>query len=99
MEPNQSTAGPQVVYALGERPAFQVGDRVRVDKRSPVGNYRVPTYLRGKIGIVEAVIEPVALDNEQEGLRTQPRGTPPLLSCFISVKRNLGCVRGRAARR
>jgi nitrile hydratase subunit beta len=67
MEPNQSTAGPQVVYALGERPAFQVGDRVRVDKRSPVGHYRVPTYLRGKIGIVEAVIEPVALDNEQEG--------------------------------
>jgi nitrile hydratase subunit beta len=27
----------------------------------------VPSYLRGKRGTVEAVIEPAAVDNEQEG--------------------------------
>jgi len=66
-EPDQSPPSPQIVYALGERPAFRVGDPVRVGKRLPVGHYRVPRYLRGKAGIVEAVIEPAAVDNEQEG--------------------------------
>jgi nitrile hydratase subunit beta len=55
------------VFALGERPVFQPGDAVRILTRSPVGHYRVPTYLRGKAGTVEAVIEPAAVDNEQEG--------------------------------
>jgi hypothetical protein len=64
---NQSTVSTQVIYALGERPAFKVGDRIRVGQRLPVGHYRVPTYLRGKTGVVEAVIEPAAVDNEQEG--------------------------------
>jgi nitrile hydratase len=31
---------------------------VRILTRSPVGHYRVPTYLRGKMGTVKAVIEP-----------------------------------------
>jgi nitrile hydratase subunit beta len=66
-EQSRPTISPQVVYALGERPVFKIGDRVRVDKRLPVGHYRVPTYLRGKTGVVETVIEPVAVDNEQEG--------------------------------
>jgi nitrile hydratase subunit beta len=65
--PDQSATSPQVVYALGEHPAFKVDDAVRVDQRSPVGHYRVPTYLRGKTGVVETVITPVAVDNEQEG--------------------------------
>lgn len=65
--PDPSAARPRVVYALGEQPAFKVGDRIKVDQRSPVGHYRVPTYLRGKTGVVEAVITPVAVDNEQEG--------------------------------
>jgi nitrile hydratase subunit beta len=65
--PDPSTARPPVVYALGEEPAFKVGDRIKVDQRSPVGHYRVPTYLRGHAGVVEAVITPVAVDNEQEG--------------------------------
>jgi hypothetical protein len=56
-----------IVRALGEAPAFSAGDSVRILTRTPVGHYRVPTYLRGKAGTVEAVIEPAGLDNEQEG--------------------------------
>ena len=57
---------PGVVLALGEAPAFTPGERVTIATRSPVGHYRVPTYLRGKEGSVEAVIEPAGVDNEQE---------------------------------
>jgi nitrile hydratase subunit beta len=56
-----------VVLALGEEPIFRPGDRVRVLNRTPVGHYRVPHYVRGHQGVVEAVIEPAWLDNEQEG--------------------------------
>jgi nitrile hydratase len=56
-----------LVFALGEKPVFRVGDRVRVLSRSPIGHYRVPTYLRGKRGVIDRVIEPVAVDNEEEG--------------------------------
>ena len=62
----EGTVGP-VVFALGEQPAFSAGDAVRVLTRSPVGHYRVPTYLRGKRGVVEMVIEPTSMDNEEEG--------------------------------
>lgn len=55
-----------VVLASGEAPAFQVGDTLRVMTRSPIGHYRVPRYLRGKIGVVEAIIHPAAVDNEEE---------------------------------
>jgi len=55
-----------VVFAEREIPIFRVGDVVRVAERSPVGHYRVPTYLRGKTGVVEAVIEPPGVDNEDE---------------------------------
>ena len=58
-------AGP--VFALDEKPTFNPGDRVRVGTRQPIGHYRVPTYLRGKAGRVEMVIEPIAVDNEREG--------------------------------
>ena len=34
---------------------------------APIGHYRVPIYLRGKIGAVERVIEPAGVDNEEEG--------------------------------
>ena len=56
-----------VIFALGEQPIFPPGEPVRILTRSPIGHYRVPTYLRGKVGTVEAVIEPAAIDNEQEG--------------------------------
>ena len=64
--PGLPTALPGLVYAEGERPIFAPGDAVRVLTRSPIGHYRVPVYLRGKAGTVEAVIEPVAVDNERE---------------------------------
>jgi len=40
---------------------------VKVSVRYPVGHYRVPRYIRGKRGLVEHVIEPRALNNEEEG--------------------------------
>ena len=55
------------VKALGEEAIFAAGEAVRVLARAPIGHYRVPAYLRGKRGVVEAVIEPTGLDNEQEG--------------------------------
>jgi nitrile hydratase subunit beta len=69
--PSQShTAGvflAGIVPATWEVPLFNPGDRVRVKTREPVGHYRVPIYLRGRVGRVEAVIEPAAVDNEEEG--------------------------------
>ena len=55
------------VTASGELPLFDVGERVRIDDREPIGHYRVPLYLRGKSARVESVIEPVLVDNEAEG--------------------------------
>ena len=65
----QSAAAPMpgIVVAPGDTPIFQPGDRVRVSNRLPIGHYRVPLYLRGKTGSVEAVIEPTGIDNEEEG--------------------------------
>ncbi len=57
----------QVVTAPGETALFRSGDRVRVSERYPVGHYRVPRYIRGKQAIVEHVIEPAAINNEEEG--------------------------------
>ena len=59
-------AAPQVVTALGEEPIFRPGDRIRIAARQPIGHYRVPAYVRGKHGVVEAVIEPPAINNEEE---------------------------------
>jgi nitrile hydratase subunit beta len=56
-----------IVHACGEEPIFHGGDRVRILNRSPIGHYPVPTYLRSKTGVVEAVIEPPGIDNEEEG--------------------------------
>jgi nitrile hydratase len=64
----KTTIGALVaVPATGERPRFEAGSTVRVLVRHPIGHYRVPAYLRGKSGLVEAVIEPRAVDNEEEG--------------------------------
>jgi hypothetical protein len=56
-----------IVPADHEAPLFQPGDQVRVFRRQPIGHYRVPTYLRGKLGTVQAVIEPCGVNNEEEG--------------------------------
>jgi hypothetical protein len=58
---------PEVVTPLGQMPQFSVGDRVRVSVRFPVGHYRVPNYVRGRLGTIEQVIEPRAVNNEEEG--------------------------------
>ncbi len=63
----EADAMADIVLAWGEQPIFRPGDAVRVLTRSPIGHYRVPTYLRGKTGAVEAVIEPAGIDNEEEG--------------------------------
>ena len=56
-----------IVKALGEEPAFKAGDHIRISVRYPVGHYRVPMYMRGKCGIVELVLKPAAVNNEEEG--------------------------------
>lgn len=56
-----------VVPAEGEVPVFDEGDTVVIATRSPIGHYRMPTYLRGKIGKIEAIIPQMAVDNEEEG--------------------------------
>ena len=68
-DPTREQTGAEygVVYATGEAPLFRAGDSIRIGSRSPIGHYRVPTYLRGKRGVVESIIEPVAIDNEEEG--------------------------------
>lgn len=57
---------PSPIPAEGQSPAFAVGDRVRVLERAPVGHYRVPRYLRGKIARIERVIRPAGVSNEEE---------------------------------
>jgi hypothetical protein len=56
-----------VTQADGEEPIFVAGDRVQISVRYPVGHYRVPRYIRGKKGRVESVINPRAVNNEEEG--------------------------------
>jgi hypothetical protein len=57
----------QIVAAFGEAPLFNAGDPVRIADRMPIGHYRVPNYLRNRIGRIETVIEPTFVDNEEEG--------------------------------
>ena len=56
-----------VVPAYGELPAFAVGEAITISTRSPIGHYRMPTYLRGKSGTIETIIATKAVDNEEEG--------------------------------
>jgi nitrile hydratase len=56
-----------VVKPEGAEPIFKAGDSVRISKRFPIGHFRVPNYIRGKSGVVESVIKPAAVNNEEEG--------------------------------
>jgi nitrile hydratase len=56
-----------LVKASGEEPRFNVGERVLISVRYPIGHYRAPVYIRGKEAVVEAVIKPAAVNNEEEG--------------------------------
>jgi nitrile hydratase subunit beta len=58
---------PSITLADGEAPIFSPGERVRIGVRFPVGHYRVPRYVRGKRGVIVSVIEPRAVNNEEEG--------------------------------
>lgn len=58
---------PVVVLATDEAPVFRAGDTVQVLQRAPIGHYRVPRYLRGRTGMLERVVTPRELDNEEEG--------------------------------
>ena len=60
-------AFPAVRLADGEAAIFEPGEAVRIAQRFPIGHYRVPRYIRGKLGVIEAVIEPRAVNNEEEG--------------------------------
>jgi nitrile hydratase len=62
-----TTAFPKIVKAIGEEPIFHSGDHIKISTRFPIGHFRVPNYIRGKRGIVVAIIEPRALNNEEEG--------------------------------
>lgn len=58
---------PNVVKAEGAEPLFKTGDEIKISMRFPVGHFRTPNYIRGKRGLIEAVIEPAAINNEDEG--------------------------------
>jgi hypothetical protein len=56
----------QAAPSSGGTVAFRVGDRVRIARRTPVGHYRTPVYVRGKIGRIERVLD-LFLNPEEEG--------------------------------
>ena len=58
---------PNVVKAEGAEPLFKTGDEIKISMRFPIGHFRTPNYIRGKRGLIEAVIEPPAINNEDEG--------------------------------
>lgn len=58
---------PEIVSPLEQTPLFAPGEEVRISERFPVGHYRVPIYIRGKLGAIEQVIAPRAVSNEEEG--------------------------------
>lgn len=66
MTTSVSAHRPRAVKALGEEPALKVGDPVKISVRYPIGHYRVPLYVRGKHGVVERILTPMALNNEEE---------------------------------
>jgi hypothetical protein len=57
----------EILKAMGEEPLFQAGETVNISVRYPVGHYRVPHFIRGKRGVVEMIIKPSAINNEEEG--------------------------------
>jgi nitrile hydratase subunit beta len=66
-QPKVKNPMSNIVKTEGEEPLFREGEMVQIAKRSPIGHFRVPNYIRGKRGRVEAVIKPPAINNEDEG--------------------------------
>jgi|SRR5262249_5952877 len=65
--PPESTRQLELVKALGEDTILKPGDRVKISTRCPVAHYRVPLYVRGKDGLIELIITPPSVNNEEEG--------------------------------
>jgi nitrile hydratase subunit beta len=57
------------VLMRDDRPTFRPGDRIRISWRSAAGHRRMPFYLRGKRGTVEAIVEPHDGGDESDGRR------------------------------
>jgi len=55
-----------IVKAFGDQPALKEGDPIRISVRYPVAHYRVPRYVRGKRGVIEAVIKRALVNNGEE---------------------------------
>ena len=55
------------IFGVADEPTFRPGDHIRILSRSPIGPCRMPFYLRGKRGTIEAVIDPAAIDNDEGG--------------------------------
>jgi len=53
--PDHTPGGPGSLRAVAEAPAFTPGRRVRARGGEPAGPTRLPTYVRGRSGIVELV--------------------------------------------
>lgn len=67
MSGHSQPVASNLVWAQGEEPRFNAGDKVLVLSRAPIGHYRVPLYVRGKRGSVAKVIRPRFVNNEAEG--------------------------------
>jgi len=65
--PGIASPSLHIVKGFGEQPLYEAGDPIRISVRCPVAHYRVPTYIRGKRGVVEAVIDRALVNNEEEG--------------------------------
>ena len=78
-----------ILQAMGEEPVFKAGDAVTIAMRYPIGHFRVPNDIRGQHGRVEAVIEPAAINNEEEGFGRNAGDKLP--SCFCRIRGSGGC--------
>ena len=59
---------------MSKRHCSPPASKCGISVRFPVGHYRVPNYIRGKLGMIEQVIAPRAVNNEEEGFgRTRDR--------------------------
>lgn len=54
-KPDYTPTGPGSLREVPEPPRFAPGDRVRAKDVSPAGHTRLPRYVRGHVGTVEAV--------------------------------------------
>ncbi|AYG62108.1 nitrile hydratase subunit beta (plasmid) [Rhizobium jaguaris] len=72
-----------IAPAFGELPIFAVGQSVKVSDRAPVAHYRAPAYLRGKTAVVEAIMEPKAVNNEEEAFVENTPKVHNLIVCTL----------------